>query len=69
MGELVIVVAGATLYDRLRHLFFMVPPLCLLVGFGLYICFSSLERGSGLREKALAFVDQLAKRDITTFFN
>jgi hypothetical protein len=53
---LVIVVTGATFYDRLRHIFFFVPPLCLLAGFGLYICYSSLERRSGLREKALALV-------------
>ncbi len=53
---LIIVIAGATLYDRLRHLFFVVPPLCLLAGFGLYICFSSLEGRSGFREKALALL-------------
>ena len=37
MIPMCIVVFGATLYDHLRHLLFMVPP-CMLAGFGLYLC-------------------------------
>ena len=33
-----IVASGAILHDRLRHLVFIVPPLSLLAGFGLYFC-------------------------------
>jgi hypothetical protein len=50
---LVIILVGATLYDRLRHLFFIVPPFCLLAAFGLYVCFSSVKMSASLRAKAL----------------
>ena len=49
---LIIVVSQSWLYDRLRHIFFIVPPLCLLAGVGLYICFSILRSGSGVHQKA-----------------
>jgi hypothetical protein len=51
----ILVFIGATLYDRLRHLFFIVPPLCLLAGFGLEFLVSGTI-GSSLRKKALALV-------------
>ena len=38
-----IVVAGAVLYDRLRHVLFIVPPLCMLAGFGLYFCAANVD--------------------------
>jgi hypothetical protein len=31
-------VSGAVLYDRLRHLLFIVPAVCMLAGAGLYYC-------------------------------
>ena len=33
---LCIVISGAVIYDRLRHLLFIVPPLCMLAAFGFY---------------------------------
>ena len=46
---LIVVLAGASLYDRLRHLFFMAPPLCLLAGFGLYFSLTVSEMDEGRR--------------------
>lgn len=35
---LCIILSGAVLHDRLRHLHFIVPPLCLLAAYGLFLC-------------------------------
>jgi hypothetical protein len=51
---LCIIISHAVIYDRLRHLTFIVPPLCMLAGFGLYLCFDSVRAGSRWVNKALA---------------
>ena len=35
---LCIILSGAVLHDRLRHLLFIIPPLCMLAAFGLHCC-------------------------------
>lgn len=38
-----IVVSGAVLHDRLRHLIFIIPPLAILAAFGLYYCVDAVR--------------------------
>jgi len=49
-----IILSGAAIYDRLRHVLFIVPPLCMLAGFGLYLCVDAAKSTTGWTAKALA---------------
>jgi hypothetical protein len=53
---LCIVLSHAVIYDRLRHLTFMIPPLCMLAGFGLYLCVDSVRVTTHWIAKASAIV-------------
>jgi hypothetical protein len=54
MFPLGIIMSGAVLHDRLRHLLFMVPPLCMLAALGLYLCVDGVRVTRHWTTKTLA---------------
>ena len=51
---ILIVFFSGSFYDRLRHLLFMIPPWCMLAGFGLYVCVERMRQNGRLRSAMLA---------------
>jgi hypothetical protein len=49
-----IVFFSESFYDRLRHFLFMIPPWCMLAGFGVYVCVERARRNGNLRSSVLA---------------
>ena len=53
---ILIVFFSGSFYDRLRHLLFIIPPWCMLAGFGLYVCVERMRQSGGLRSSMLALL-------------